>query len=372
MKRRGIVAVSFVLMGLLLTGCGNTSNKADTLGSANSTNSEKKEITLRIGAGHSESNPWIAALDDFFVSEVSKRVEENTDYSINWVKSYGGSVISVGNELQGTQDGLVDISNIILVFENSRLPLQAMSYQCPFSCPDPLVAAKTLRTMMDEVPEMTSDFEKYNTKLLGMGISDPYVLFSKKKINTLDDLSGMKIGAAGTNLTWVEGTGAVGVQTNLNDTYQNLQTNVCDATIQPLHSCVTLKIYEVAPYYVETNFNAIAPLNAITINMDTWNSLPTEVQNILAEVGDEYLEYEANYISSVYEEDLKVLEENSCDIDRLDQAVKVEWASKLPDTVHSLVETLNASGYDGTKIVSRYFEILQENGVEKIRDWKVD
>ena len=31
-------------------------------------------------------------------------------------------------------------------------------------------------------------------------------------------------------------------------------------------------LYEVAPYYLDTNFNVV-PFNAITVNLDTWNEL---------------------------------------------------------------------------------------------------
>ena len=54
------------------------------------------------------------------------------------------------------------------------------------------------------------------------------------------------------------------------------------------HSCVNLKVYEVAPYYLDANFNVV-PFNAITVNMDTWNDLPEDVQNIISEVGEGYL-----------------------------------------------------------------------------------
>ena len=105
-----------------MTGCGSSSTQtkettapAEQGGAEAAAPSEKKEkITLRIGSGHSESNPWITALEDYFVKNVSERVSSETNYEIDWVKSYGGSVISLGNELQGVQDGLVDIGCTIL------------------------------------------------------------------------------------------------------------------------------------------------------------------------------------------------------------------------------------------------------------------
>ena len=382
MKKRKLVALGMAAVMALgtLAGCsGGSSESADPAGEAQeeaggeaaAPSGDKETITLRIGSGHSESNPWVAALEDYFVKNVSERVSAETNYEIEWIKSYGGSVISLGNELQGIQDGLVDIGCTILVFEAARLPLQDMVYSIPFSCSDPLIAAETIKQMYAEFPEFTTDYEtNYNQKFLGIGVSDPYGFFSTTQVSSLDDVSGMKIGAAGINLSWIEGSGAVGVQTSLNDTYQNLQTNVCQATIQPTRSCINLKVYEVAPYYLDAQFNVL-PFNSITINLDTWNTLPEEVQTILTEVGEGYLDYEAEYINQIHEEDLATLEAEGCTVTTLSREEQERWAASLPDIVHDLVVSLNDAGYDGETIVSRYFEILESQGVESVRDWNI-
>ena len=256
----------------------------------------------------------------------------------------------------------MDIGGTILVFEASRLPLQDMVYSMPFSCSDPLIVAETIKQIYSEYPEFTETYEKnYNQKFIGIGVSDPYGFYSTKEVRSLEDVNGMKIGAAGINLSWIEGSGAVGVQTSLNDTYQNLQTNVCQATIQPTRSCVNLKVYEVAPYYLDANFNVV-PFNSITVNLDTWNDLPQEIQTILTEVGEGYLDYEANYINEVHEQDLKTLEEQGCTIVSLSREEQEKWAASLPDIVSGLVKSLDDAGYSGAEIVSRYYEILESHG----------
>lgn len=201
-------------------------------------------------------------------------------------------------------------------------------------------------------------------------MSDPYGFYSTSEVKSLADVNGMKIGAAGINLSWIEGSGAVGLQTSLNDTYQNLQTNVCGATIQPTHSCVNLKVYEVAPYYLDANFNVV-PFNAITCNTDTWNDLPQEVQQILTEVGESYLDYEAEYISKVHAQDLEELTKLGCTINELSFEEQQKWAATLPDVVNGLVKTLNDNGYKGTEIVSKYYELLESKGVPMVRDWDI-
>ena len=374
--KNSVYLIMILSLVLSLAACGGSASLSSTSGTATSgtatsADGTKEMITLRIGSGHSESNPWITALEDHFVKTVSERVSGETKYEIEWVKSYGGSVISLGNELEGVESGLVDIGCTILVFEASRLPLQTMVYSMPFSCSDPEIVAKVSKQMINEFPEFATDYEtNYNQKFLGLGVSDQYGFYSSSEMTSLADISGKKIGAAGINLAWIEGSGAVGVQTSLNDTYQNLQTNVCDATIQPTHSCVNLKVYEVAPYYLDANFNVV-PFNAITINLDTWNTMPEEVQKILTEVGDAYLDYESKYISTVHEKDLKFLKENGVTVNTLDTEAQKAWANSLDDLVHNLVQNLNKAGYDGVSIVSRYYELLKENGVEMIRDWDI-
>lgn len=377
MKTRRLFALGLAAMMAMtaLTGCSGSNGKSSTAenkdGQQTEASAEKKTIKLRIGSGHSESNPWITALEDYFVKTVSDRVSTETSYEIEWVKSYGGSVISLGNELQGVQDGLVDIGCTILVFEASRLPLQTMAYSMPFSCSDPLIVAETIKQTYAQYPEFTDIYEAdYNQKFIGIGVSDPYGFYSTKEVNSLDDINGMKIGAAGINLSWIEGSGAVGVQTSLNDTYQNLQTNVCQATIQPTHSCINLKVYEVAPYYLDANFNVV-PFNAITVNLDTWNSLPEEVQTIIAEVGEGYLDYESNYINEIHEQDLKTLEEKGCTIVTLSREEQEKWAESLPDIVSNLVQTLNDAGYQGADIVEQYYTVLESQGIERVRDWNI-
>ena len=83
-----LVSIALCLfMVLALAACGGGS-------AVNSDNGEKKQvIKLTIGAGHpSTSMPYVRAAEEFFVPEVAKRVEENTDYTIEWTKAYGGSI----------------------------------------------------------------------------------------------------------------------------------------------------------------------------------------------------------------------------------------------------------------------------------------
>ena len=93
------------------------------------------------------------------------------------------------------------------------------------------------------------------------------------------------------------------------------------------------------------------------------------MQKILSEVGDSYLEYEADYISKVHEKDLEDMVALGCTIDTLSFEEQQKWAASLPDIVNNLVKTLDAAGYKGSDIVSRYYELLAAEGVPMVREW---
>ena len=114
------------------------------------------------------------------------------------------------------------------------------------------------------------------------------------------------------------------------------------------------------------------PFNSLTVNTDTWDSLPTEVQNILAEVGDGYLEYEADYISKVHAKDLEDIVAKGGTVDTLSEEEQQKWAASLPDIVNNLVKSLTDAGYKGSEIVARYYELLAAEGVQQVRDWNLN
>ena len=70
-------------------------------------------------------------------------------------------------------------------------------------------------------------------------------------------------------------------------------------------------------------------------------------------------------------EDIKALEEQGCTVTTLSREEQEKWAASLPDVVNGLVKSLDDAGYNGSEIVEDYYEILESQGVERVRDWKI-
>lgn len=364
---KALVILSVVaLLGTSLVGCGTqSSNQGGT--------KEKKTIRLTIGSANTvASGAWTKKMDEFFTAEVSKRAEANTDYKIEWNKVYGGSVAKVGEELSSVQNKLVDVSMVVFPYEASKLPLQNFAYWVPFGPPDSPTSAKVVRQLIKEFPALTDPFEKqFNQKFLGFATTQNYNLVTTFPVETIAALKGHKIAAVGPNLHFLKGSGAVPVQSTIPEMYTSFQTGVYEGWIMFLDAVLNSKIYEVAPYYNKTDFGAVL-LSAITINKDTWNSLPKEVQDIVAKVGDEYIDVMAKYSADTYENQIKDWQAKGGKVVQFKAEDRAKWAEMLPNTPNEKAKEMDAKGLPGSAMMKRYFELLKQNGYTPPRDWKIE
>ena len=353
------IALCLLLLLTAFTGCGASSSGADPAPAG-----EKETITLRIGCGQPESAPMVQYVDTYFCEEVARQVAENTNYEIEWMKGWGGSMVKLGEALEGCESGIVDFSVVVIPLEPAKLKVWNMFYYMPFACYDSTKGVDTLMSMIDQYPQMTSVLEEYNTKFIGVGYSEPYGMFSSYEITSVDDLAGEKVGAAGANLTWIENSGAAGVQSALPDMYNSIQTGVYKVGIQPAAMAINVKAYEVAPYLTE-GFSSL-PCDMIVMNNDSLAALPQEVQDIIISVGETYTATDPQFVMDAYEAARDKAVAAGATVHTLSDEEKSEWIEKIPDTLADFVKELEDMGIPGGEMVETYYNGLRDAGVTVI------
>jgi len=336
------------------------------------TAAEKEVIRLTVGAGHPPVGLVYANVaDTFFLPEVAKRVEEETNYKIQWNKAYAGAIASLAEVLESTEAGLLDIGLISIPFEPTKLYIHAMTYTIPFGTPDPVQAIRVMRKLIDENPFFEETFNKYNQKLLGIAATGNLQIITTKGLKTIDDLKGRKIAAAGPNLPWLEGTGAVAVQSDLTEAYTSFETGVYEGWIMFPFGTYGFKLFEVAPYQVNLNFGALID-GWVTINLDTWNRLPEEVQKIMVEVGREYDKVAGETSRRFEKESLEKMVAAGFTIIELPREEIVKYAELLPNIPNISAKEADSRGLPGSEIYARYLELLEEDGFDFYRKWTIE
>jgi TRAP-type C4-dicarboxylate transport system substrate-binding protein len=324
---------------------------------------------LTIGAGHPvPAASWVAPMQSFLQVEVKKRVEQKTPHKIEWVEAYGGSVAKLGEVLEAIENGLLDIGDVHVPFEPSKMLAYNFGYFVPFGTENAVQSGLAAQKVFAAYPQLGANLEKrFNQVYIATGAVTCYNLVTTFAWTKVEQLAGRKIAAAGPNIPWLKAVNAVPVQSNLNEAYTSLQTGVYDGWIMIPDATYSFKLHEVARNYTITSFGAI-PNTMITMNRNTWRKLPKQVQQIFLEVGREYtkLQTEASQVKS--ENAIKAMKEAGTTVRELSWEEKVKWANALTNIPKEKAAEISATGLPG-EVVYAYIENLKALGVKFPRDW---
>jgi TRAP-type mannitol/chloroaromatic compound transport system substrate-binding protein len=106
-----------------------------------------------------------------------------------------------------------------------------------------------------------------------------------KEINSVEDLQGLKMRIPGLGGEVMQRAGVTQFTVAAGDIFTALQTGVVDAAefIGPYND-VSLGLNKAARYYYYPGWHEAGPMLQCTINKDAWNSLPADLQEIVASV----------------------------------------------------------------------------------------
>lgn len=334
---------------------------------------KKKTIRLTVGmAKPIQAGKAFSIVKDIFVAEVSNRVAEETDYKIEWVEAYGGTVAKDGEVLEAVQMGLLDFGYVLFLFEPAKLFLHSFGYFVPFSSSDQVLVNGITKRLFNEFPVMTKVFEeKYNQKMLCAIPATSYQLITTFPVKSIDDLKGKKIAAGGPNLIVVKPLGAVPVQSAIGEGYTSFKTGVYEGWVILESIMAGLKWTEVAPYVTIVDFGA-PPAVALTVNLRTWNKLPAEVRHIISEAAVLLAEQGTKEMSVGTKKVRGVLEKMGAQVTVLDPKERQRWADTLPNVAKKRAKEADAKGLPGSKLIKRYIEMQEEASYLFPRHWAID
>lgn len=326
----------------------------------------------RIGAGHPvQGIAHVTAVEEFFIPEVTKRLEA-MGHKVEWIKAWGGSVAKLPEVLEATRTGLLDVGVVNFPFHSAQLFTNNFPFFFPFQPSDHVLGVRAVRSTYDEVPWLYEVFEKrYNQKHIGIGQNGDYGIGTRFAVKAFDDLKGKKIGAAGPNLNWFRGTGIVGVQTNLNEAYNSIQSGVYLGLVIFPGPYFGFKLHEVGKFYLNAGLGAPAAI-ALTVNLDTWNKLPKPVQEVLLKVGREYDVVNAQMQQKADQEGLEKLRAAGVQVVDLSAAERAKWAQVIAALPNDMAKDANKRGEPGTQVFRTYIATLKKLGYSFPAEYKID
>ena len=326
-------------------------------------------VPLTVASSHTTGLPWVGVMHSAVVPETNRRLEAlGSPYRVRWTEAYGGSLYKYSNTLEAVEIGLTDIGWVGTLWELSKMPLQNVTYYTPFVTDDYHLILDIFNELHDSLPSLTQAWANQNQRFLGGSAVDTYHLMTNFPVRSVDDLRGRKILAPGPTAAWLEGTGAVAVDGGLTTYYTQIQTGVADGVLTILTGVPAYRIHEVAPYVTLVGLGGQVS-GSLSINLDTWNRLPADVQKVIEALGPEYSRGVAEELDARYERGLAAMQKDGAMVATLPLAEKQKWLAGMPNIAQRWAEATEKRGIPAGEVVRAYMNAVRERGGMPLRDW---
>lgn len=326
------------------------------------------EFKLTASSSHPPVVPWVKTIKDFVVPESTKRAKA-LGHTLKWTEAYAGALYNFKNTLEGIGDGLGDVGWVGTLWEPNKLPLQNVTFAIPFVTGNVALAAKIENDLHAKIPAMSQAFIKNNQVYLGPQSIDDYVLISKTPIRSVADLKGKKFYAPGASAAWLKGTGAIGVNGGLPVYYNGIKTGVTDGAVVPGTGIIPFKLHEAAPYITKVGLGG-GMTGALTMNKNTYDKLPPELQKMFHDIGQEYGALVAKRVAGFAAASFnKLLPAAGAKVSTLPLEEQKKWAAGLPDLAGAWVKSQEAKGLPGKAVLKAYMDGVRAAGETPIRNW---
>lgn len=217
-------------------------------------------------------------------TEWANEIRKLTDGQVQINIFPAGSLTKADQCYEGVVKGISDIGMSCFAYTRGRFPLME-GLDLPLGYPNGAVATRIANAMVKKYQPA----ELADVKVLYVHAHGPGILASKKAVNSLADLKGLKVRATGLSAKIVESLGGTPIAMSQPETYEALAKGVVDGTLCPIETLKGWKQGETIEYVVDSTAIGYTTAMFVVMNKDKWNKLPAKVQKVFEDVSDQWV-----------------------------------------------------------------------------------
>jgi TRAP-type C4-dicarboxylate transport system substrate-binding protein len=221
------------------------------------------------------------------------------------------------------------------------------AFDLPFMFDNSRAIAAATEDIEDTYSKMME--EQFNQKILFSFCCGGCDLVTTKPVQTVEDWNGMLFATFNpTSTAIIDVMGASSVVVSWTENYQALQKGTMDGVISGGELANAQKLYEVAKYLTVCY---ILPCSEGTvINLDTWNKMPKQIQDILLDESAQMAQELNEYYVNRYNELIDDLAAQGMEVYYLPKAERDRWRELLRPYVESEIAAMGEIGQKAKKI----------------------
>jgi TRAP-type C4-dicarboxylate transport system substrate-binding protein len=345
-----IILTLFLFFGI--SGCGNSKKDVNV-------EPTKDEKVFKLSLAHFQ--PSTHEVETVLIQGWIKEIEKATEGRVQ-ITSYPSNTLIPGTEIfDGIVDGVADIGHSAYAYSRGRFPVIETLLVPGLYWENAKVADWTVMDFIEKLdPAELNDVKHLFSWTTGRGD-----LLTKEPIQRMEDISSLEIGVtAGERADALKRLGSTGIVLPMPDQYEAIQRGLTNGVIAPMETLKSFKLAEAVNYVTFTPM-LYNQLLFMVMNIETWNSLPPDIQEIIENVNKKYYEeviagfYDRLSGELVYE----WLEKEGIELvfNRLTEEESERWVEHIKPMFDDHIDYLNKRGLPGKEIFDSALELMGNN-----------
>lgn len=305
----------------------DNSNGSNSNESAGNGQSNEDAIVIRYSTQHTDNTPFSTA-----TARWADLVKERTEGRVEIEMYYSESLLPADQVLPGIIDGRAEAGFVVDTMFADLLPLTNAS-AIPFERQNGVAQALAFQEMYENNEGYRAEFEELGLHVLMFQVPGASHIGSQDEISTLDDLQGQDIRCIGYICDSLQAVGANPVALASTEIYEAMDRGTIDGwSAYPFMDMLATQFQEVTPYVADPGMGMYLQTFS-PINLDTWNSIEPQDQEVLTELAREYPDIMMEEIHNLEKATCEATTEAGVKLSQFSEADQQEWNSTVHDDI---------------------------------------
>src|SRR4029453_17316305 len=257
------------------------------------------------------------------------------------------------------REGLVDLSYVTASYTPAR-PILPLMPELPGAGETSLVNSVAYSRIHWKYFHKVGEYK--GVKLLGVFTHGPGQIFTKKPVNGIGDVQGLKIRTGGGVAEAVaKALGASAFVKPAPESYELLKSGVADGVFFPMESIVSFKLETVLEQATLFPGGMYSSAFGFFMNEDKWNKLPRADQEAIEKISGEHI---ARLAGKSWDEadarGLEALKKSGVKIVNASPELAAEVKKRSAPIVDDWIKQASAKGVDAARILAEFREELKK------------
>lgn len=286
----------------------------------------------------------------------AKEVEKRTSHRVKITLYPAGTLVPAQQIFDAINKGIADIGYAFISYNPGRFPLTEV-IGLPLGYKSAIVATR----MANEYLKKFKPKEFDSFQVMWLQAHGPGFVHTKKPVNKLEDIEGMKIRSTGVSSKIAYALGAMPVGVPMSEAYVTLSKGIAEGIFCPFEALKTWRLGEVVSYTTLDYGAAYSDCAYIAMNKNKWNSLPPDVRQIIEKVNAEWIEEDGKLWDAIDKEALELVLKKGHKIITLSAEENARWARKVAPLVDEYVKNTKEKGLPGEEALKFCMDYLKAN-----------